>query len=65
MIKPWIIRLIIFVDMFRFEASRNAEKAYDHLLLKDAVQLFYLSDKSQLDEFIKQEAENGRVRKIV
>ena len=51
--------------MFRFEASRNAEKAYDHLLLKDAVQLFYLSDKSQLDEFIKQEAENGRVRKIV
>eukprot|EP00331_Platyophrya_macrostoma_P007575 CAMPEP_0176424988 /NCGR_PEP_ID=MMETSP0127-20121128/11148_1 /TAXON_ID=938130 /ORGANISM="Platyophrya macrostoma, Strain WH" /LENGTH=269 /DNA_ID=CAMNT_0017806117 /DNA_START=29 /DNA_END=838 /DNA_ORIENTATION=+ len=47
-------------ETVRFEVSRNAEKAYDHVLLNDAVQLFYLNDKSELDAFIKKEAEHGR-----
>jgi hypothetical protein len=48
-----------FVDTVRYEIARSAEKSYECLTLKDALQVFMLNSMEELKEFVNREKDHG------
>ena len=48
-----------FINSIRYETARSAEKAYQHLSVRDALEVFMLDNETDLQTFVDKEKRNG------